>query len=273
MQDRTLAKSQILHFRRWGFLVLPQALDTREVATLLTILRCGKSTRKSGQPLDRHKKSRAWQQLVRHAAFVTPIAQLLGGTPCVVQSMTAFKPPAQPGIPPQNGVALHQDQQYIKTEPAGMIACWIALNDTDAGNGGLMLVPGSHRHGLRDGRGRGAHHGHTILQHMRDRKGREWNEYADTSDIAVTADRAVTLAVPAGGAVLFDGFLVHGSRSNAAPDRERLALAIHYIRDGTWVFRKDLNPPYRVRRPVRTLRLALTPKLSGKAKRPGNQAG
>jgi ectoine hydroxylase-related dioxygenase (phytanoyl-CoA dioxygenase family) len=46
------------------------------------------------------------------------------------------------------GVALHQDTHYIRNEPNTLMACGIACNDTGADNGGLCVVPGSHKQGL-----------------------------------------------------------------------------------------------------------------------------
>ena len=51
----------------------------------------------------------------------------------------------------------------------------------------------------------------------------------------------VPLAVPRGGAVFFGGKLVHGSYANLSRERERLAVTIHYVAEGSWVFRVDLQ--------------------------------
>jgi ectoine hydroxylase-related dioxygenase (phytanoyl-CoA dioxygenase family) len=40
------------------------------------------------------------------------------------------------------GIALHQDTHYIPNTPNTLLACWIALSDTDETNGGLFVVPG-----------------------------------------------------------------------------------------------------------------------------------
>jgi len=243
-------------FKEQGYIVRPNVLSAREVDLLRRALTPAE-LRQDRQPLARHKIDALWRQLVRHARVAGPVGELFGGVPCVVQSMIAFKPRARPGRQARNGIALHQDQQYIKTKPAGVIGCWVALDHTDAGNGGFMVVPASHCKGLLTSRSREGRHfqSHSVVQHMRDCDGKEWHETADTFEIpGVNWDNAIALNIPKGGAVYFDGFLVHGSRSNTAEDRDRLAVAIHFVKQGTWVYRVDLNDVFPVRRTVRELR-------------------
>ena len=40
---------------------------------------------------------------------------------------------------------------------------------------------------------------------------------------------------------MISSLTVHGSYANQTTDRTRLAFATHYVRDGTWVFRTDLQ--------------------------------
>ena len=54
------------------------------------------------------------------------------------------------------------------------------------------------------------------------------------------AAQAVPLRVPAGSAVFFSGMAVHGPYSNAS-GRPRRAFATHYMDDGSWVSRCDLQ--------------------------------
>ena len=63
----------------------------------------------------------------------------------IVQTMYMAKSPEG-----GTGVALHQDTHYIRNEPNTLMACWVALSDTDRNNGGLCVVPGSHTRPLYD---------------------------------------------------------------------------------------------------------------------------
>ncbi|MFL5734635.1 MAG: phytanoyl-CoA dioxygenase family protein, partial [Chloroflexia bacterium] len=67
------------------------------------------------------------------------LTALLGREPYAVQTMIYFKPPGG------RGQALHQDQRYLQVSPGTCVAAWLALERTDAENGCLQVVPGSHR--------------------------------------------------------------------------------------------------------------------------------
>ena len=54
------------------------------------------------------------------------------------------------------------------------------------------------------------------------------------------------LTVPKGSGVFFTGFTVHGSYANRSRDRIRRAFAVHYVREGSWVFRADVQNLTRV---------------------------
>jgi ectoine hydroxylase-related dioxygenase (phytanoyl-CoA dioxygenase family) len=41
--------------------------------------------------------------------------------------------------------------------------------------------------------------------------------------------------------VFFTGLTIHGSYANRSPDRARRAFATHYVAEGTWVFRTDVQ--------------------------------
>ena len=251
--DHGLTRGQVREFRERGYVVLPDVLSKQEIRQFLSAWTTTKLHEKGDQPLLRHKTDSLWQKLVTHERIVAPLHRLLGGTPCVVQSMTAFKRRAMAGQPARNGVALHQDQQYIKTSPSGLAGCWVALNDTDAGNGGFMVVPGSHKAGLRNSRRAtdSSFQSHHVIQHMRAPDGKEWVEVVDTLDLdGINPNKVIVLDIPKGAAVFFNGFLVHGSHSNMAPDRERLAVALHYVKHGTWVYRVDLNEVFPTRCPA-----------------------
>ena len=68
------------------------------------------------------------------------VEQLIDDKPVLRQTMLYFKPPGG------RGQALHQDEQYINTEP--LIGVWIALDKSDKTVGQMVVVPGSHKRGL-----------------------------------------------------------------------------------------------------------------------------
>ncbi|REF35389.1 phytanoyl-CoA dioxygenase PhyH [Thermasporomyces composti] len=67
------------------------------------------------------------------------LTDLFGEEPLAAQSMFYFKPPGA------RGQALHQDNFYLRVEPGTCIAAWLACDVIDRANGGLEVVPGTHR--------------------------------------------------------------------------------------------------------------------------------
>src|SRR6185436_7509901 len=61
----------------------------------------------------------------------------LEAEPVGVQTMFYFKPPKA------RGQDLHQDNYYLRVRPGTCMAAWIAVDDSDAENGGMMVVPGT----------------------------------------------------------------------------------------------------------------------------------
>ena len=72
-------------------------------------------------------------------ARLEPILRDLFGAeePLGVQSMFYFKPPGA------RGQDLHQDNFYLRVKPGTCIALWLAIDDADRENGGMVVVPGS----------------------------------------------------------------------------------------------------------------------------------
>jgi ectoine hydroxylase-related dioxygenase (phytanoyl-CoA dioxygenase family) len=120
--------------------------------------------------------------------------------------MIFFKPPGS------RGQALHQDNFYLKAEPGTCIAAWMALDPVDRDNGGLQVVPGSHRWPL-------------LCTEKADTK----VSYTDVTVPIPDPDAAVLVEMDPGDVLFFHGALVHGSAPNATSDRFRRALIGHYI--------------------------------------------
>lgn len=126
------------------------------------------------------------------------------------QSMFYFKPAGA------RGQAMHQDNYFLQSHPETCIAAWIAVDDCDAENGALGVVPGTHRYEI------------------------ECPEEADAAESFTT----ITVSIPAhlrveqtemkaGDMLIFHGSLVHGSKPNTSTDRFRRSLIFHYIPEGS----------------------------------------
>ena len=112
-------------------------------------------------------------------------------------SALQIKPPS-----PDSELNCHQDSSLVDERSTLGVYVWVALDDTDERNGGLAVLPGSHRFG-------------------------NWQRTLNIPwQLApygeVMAARSVPLTVPAGHVVLFDAATVHSSPPNRS-DRVRVA--------------------------------------------------
>ena len=235
-----LTHDQLAAYRTDGFVQVPDLLTPCEIDAFLE----AQAERKPAEILElglrRHTADPQWRYLASHPRIAGVAAQLLGGTPMIVQSMYLAKE-ADGGA----GIALHQDAHYIRNEPVTLMAGWLALSDTDRNNGGLCVVAGSHLDPLRNTRppqDRSEHASWVKDYAMRGPDGREWTETMHSHEVTgVRHDELTFLAVPRGSGVFFTGRTIHGSYANRSRGRPRLAFAIHYVRAGTWVYRRDIQ--------------------------------
>ncbi|GAA2834769.1 phytanoyl-CoA dioxygenase family protein [Kitasatospora paracochleata] len=122
------------------------------------------------------------------------------------QSMFYFKPPAA------RGQALHQDGYFLRSHPETCIAAWIAVDECDAANGALQVVPGS--------------------QAMEVVCPQDANPAESFTDKVVHVPTGLTVQqtrMRAGDVLLFHGSTVHGSLPNTTADRFRRSLIFHYV--------------------------------------------
>jgi phytanoyl-CoA hydroxylase len=131
---------------------------------------------------------------------------LFGEEPLAAQSMLYFKPPGA------RGQALHQDNFFLRVEPGTCIAAWVALDRSDAENGGLEVVPGTHRMDV-------------FCPEEADLDVSFTREYVPVPE----GLEAVPLILDPGDVLFFNGSMVHGSTPNRSRDRFRRSFICHYI--------------------------------------------
>ncbi|MCF3650433.1 phytanoyl-CoA dioxygenase family protein [Synoicihabitans lomoniglobus] len=126
-------------------------------------------------------------------------------------------------------VGWHQDAYYWPMAPHNSVTVWVAFDDVDEGNGGMKIIPGSHRGG--------------IVKHQRgtDTDSVLTLQLEDGSDFS--SEAAVQFRMKAGECSLHDDRAIHGSQANPS-DRRRAGLTIRY--SGTNV-KNDLavNPNFK----------------------------
>ncbi len=234
-----LTQEQLQQYRAQGYLVVNNLLTEEEVDAFVNYE--AKQDPEARNHLDNHKKNEHWAAVAKHPHITGIAQQILDATPWIVQTMYLEKYPAAAG----KGTALHQDSHYLPNEPNTLMACWCALSDTDGENGGLCVVPGSHIKGLYSTHKATNSQDHQVWEAdhlMRDRTGKEWMEkfYSfEINDLDLTTVR--NLEVPKGSGVFFTGMTIHGSYGNKSKGRVRRAFATHFVAEGTWLFRKDVQ--------------------------------
>lgn len=138
------------------------------------------------------------------------LTELMGDAPLAVQTMFYFKPPGA------RGQDFHQDNFYLKVKPGTCMAAWIALDDCDADNGGMMCVPDTQTYDIQ-------------CPQESDAK-----LYFTTEHVPIPAGKTAVLPKLRPGDVLFfNGSTVHGSGPNTSADRFRRSLICHYVPAGT----------------------------------------
>lgn len=239
-----LTKIEIGQYQTDGFLVVPNLLAVEELESFLQHEDDPK-TPLLRQGLRTHVSDPYWYRIANHPNVAGVARQILGGKPHIVQTMYMAKKPAKQGEELGDaGISLHQDSHYLPNEPDTLIACWVALNDTDPENGGLCIAPGSHKDALRETTlNTNPEHVSWVNEYgMRSPDGREWSKKMFSFDVVgVKEEDLVRLTIPRGSGVFFSSRTVHGSYANRSHSRPRLAFAVHYVKEGTWVFRTDVQ--------------------------------
>lgn len=156
-----------------------------------------------------HKISPVAREVVVEPRIVEVLTRVIGANIKSMQSMLFIKSEGKPGQP------WHQDEYFIPTRDRSLTAVWIALDDATVENGCLWVLPGSHRRG--------------VLYPDRDQDDPSFDCSIEAFDFPHTENEAVPVEIPAGTAVIFNGYLLHRSLQNSGVHGFRRSLATHYM--------------------------------------------
>ena len=134
------------------------------------------------------------------------LSAFMGEEPAAAQTMFYFKPPGA------RGQELHQDNFYLRVAPGTCYAMWLAIDDADAENGGMMVVPGSH-----------------TLELFCPEKADPTLSFSDARVPVPKELEATLVPLNAGDVLFFNGSVIHGSYPNTSADRFRRAFISHYV--------------------------------------------
>lgn len=218
-----LTEEQIDQFHRDGFTVSPSFLKENTVSELLreadrvtagsTIANYdaermemepnpqtdGAAVRRLYEPCTHYPQARA---LSDSDELLDSVEQLFGPNLLFHYSKLNMKPAEVGSV-----VEWHQDLLYYPMTNTDSLAVLFYLDDTDASNGALKIVPGKHQGAVMD---------HTHDGHFQGRV----TEAMDDS-------RAVLIEGPAGSAIFMHGLAPHASEPNTS-DRSRRTLILSY---------------------------------------------
>jgi len=153
-----------------------------------------------------HRWDRISAQWLVEPRLAVWLRGLLGRDPYAVQTMIYYKPPGA------RGQALHQDQYYLQVEPGTCVAAWLALDDCDAENGCLQIVPGTH-----------------AIPVLCPVAADPTESFTDVTVPLPAGLAPRSVPMQAGDVLFFNGQLVHGSFPNRSSHRFRRSLIAHYI--------------------------------------------
>ncbi|NKB67415.1 MAG: hypothetical protein GKR89_10170 [Candidatus Latescibacteria bacterium] len=152
--------------------------------------------------INMHNWDPASSKWAQRADILAMVRSLIRDEPVLQQTMLYFKPPGG------RGQALHQDQQYITTEP--LIGLWVALDPSDRDVGCMTVMPRSHKLGL-----------------LEVEKADTQISFTGGQTVKPAQCREVGVDMAPGDGLFFAGKTVHGSYPNTTQDRWRRSFIIH----------------------------------------------
>jgi ectoine hydroxylase-related dioxygenase (phytanoyl-CoA dioxygenase family) len=132
-------------------------------------------------------------------------------------------------------VAWHQDGPYWpRVEPKVAVTAWIALDDADAGNGCMRVIPGTHK-GCVD-----------FGQKLTNKPDLIQDHAIELPDGVVDESKAEDIVMKRGDLSLHHSYIIHGSEPNNS-DRRRAAMTVRYVPAATKIQPRPDRRQYLVR--------------------------
>jgi ectoine hydroxylase-related dioxygenase (phytanoyl-CoA dioxygenase family) len=149
-----------------------------------------------------------WVRLISDNRLLDIAEQFIGPNIALFASHYISKPPYE-----GQQVLWHQDGSYWPLDPMEVTTLWLAVDDSDAENGCMRVLPGTHT---------------TELQAMQPRTDVANVLSSGIDETFVDESKAVDFVLKAGGVSVHHPNIIHGSNANNSP-RRRCGLTIRYI--------------------------------------------
>lgn len=208
-----LTPAQVEQFNRDGYLFPIRVMSAAAAAELRG--RLERFEQSTGGPLAGDKRHKthllfAWlSDLIREDAVLDPVQDIFGPNLLCWATNFFIKEARSPDF-----VSWHQDSTYWGLSSPDVLTAWIALTPSNAGNGAMEVIPGTH---LMDQ----VPHRDTFAKHNLLTRGQEVM-------VDVDAGKSVRIDLQPGEMSLHHVRLIHGSPPNPSNDR-RIGLAIRLI--------------------------------------------
>lgn len=161
-----------------------------------------------------HRQNPLYFKIMSNPSLIRIMNKLINGKAMGLQTEFFF---CKPGT---RGFSLHQDNFFVEAPYNAFASAWVALTDTYAEKGGLIVYPGSHKEGTLPVR----------KIKLNEDQGQDPNANNEETIVPDKYQR-VNVAVPKGAVLFIHGHLVHGSNPNITQEW-RYVLLNTYIREG-----------------------------------------
>jgi non-haem Fe2+, alpha-ketoglutarate-dependent halogenase len=209
---KALTAEAVAFYRDHGYYAPVRVLEAGRAAALRAKLEAVEAEQPDFRRLSRSKSHLllTWlHSLIRESAILDAVEDLIGPNILCWGSSFFIKDAHDPSY-----VSWHQDSTYWGLEPPEIVTAWVALSESDEGNGAMRVIPDSQK--LDQVAHRDTFAAHNLLS-----RGQE---------IAVEVDerQAVALPLAPGEMSLHHVRLIHGSEPNPS-GRRRIGYAIRYL--------------------------------------------
>ena len=231
-----LTNEQLAQWETDGYLIIPSLFDSEEIESLKQIMQTiadngvevpgwkplidvtdydtqtvtqenlGKVLQRYPRFIHPHRHIDSAKEMMLDPRVHDVLKQITGHEQVACQSMYYYKPCGA------KGQALHQDNIYLQVEPNTCYAAWTAIDPVTPENGGLYVVPGSHKMD-------------TQCPTLADESQSFTTHLVDIPK----GMKAIPTVMQPGDVLFFNGQIIHGSGMNRSKTLWRRSFISHYM--------------------------------------------
>ena len=210
---KLLSDAQVRQYQEEGYVAPIRVMSEAQAAQLrerLEAVECGQGGSLQGSMRHKSHLLFTWlSELVHNATILDAVEDLYGPNLLCWTTNFFIKEARHPAF-----VSWHQDSTYWGLSSPDVVTAWVALSHSNASNGAMEVIPGSHR--LDQLAHRDTFSADNLLT-----RGQE-------IAVDVDAKSAQVITLQPGELSLHHVRIVHGSSPNPSPQR-RIGFAIRYI--------------------------------------------